>query len=95
LGKPRGSKDRELRKRLAHLLDLPDDLLMDLPRLHLLGNVELTITNHRGVIEYTPARVVVGVSEGQVEVSGEGLSIAHVLPEEIRIVGRISFLCMT
>lgn len=94
MGRTRGAK-RDIKKRVSDLLDLPEDILMDLPRLSLVGNVDLTVSNHRGVVEYTPAKVVIGVYGGQVEVSGEDLVISHVLPEEIRVVGKIAFLCMT
>lgn len=90
-----GIKRDGLKRRVANFLELPKELILDFPRITLVGNGELTIANHRGVIEYTPVKVVVGVYQGQVEVSGEDLSISHVFPDEIRITGKIAFLCLT
>lgn len=41
---------RALRSELADFFELPKDILLDLPRLTLLGNLRLVIENHRGLI---------------------------------------------
>ena len=77
------------RNRLAQALDLPPDLLADLPRVTVVGSSQVTVENHRGLIEFTPNRVRIAAKEGAVEVEGERLILRLILPEEIILEGRV------
>ncbi len=83
-------KGGRIRNRIAGALDLPGDVVLDLPRITLIGNAEMSVENHRGLIEYSPQCVVIGLGEGQVVVRGEDLRIGSIVPEEITLSGRIA-----
>jgi sporulation protein YqfC len=74
------------------MLDLPLGLTLDLSEITLIGNREVTVLNHRGVIHYSPDRVVIGISEGQADISGENLVLEYILPQDIRIKGEVNGL---
>lgn len=88
-GDRRKTAGRPLRQRLAELLDLPKDVVLDLPRISIIGDLQVLIQNHRGVKEYTPRRVVIGMDRGSVAVTGEDLSIGVIHVEEIMVTGRV------
>ncbi len=67
---------RKLLENAAARLDLPEDLAAGLPKLELTGFSKLTLTQHRGVLEYTGEAVTVALSEGRVRITGSGLSIS-------------------
>lgn len=77
------------RKRLADFFDLPRDVVLDLPRISLIGDLQLLLQNHRGLLEYLPERVVVAVKDGRLVVLGEDLVLAGVTPEELVVTGRL------
>ncbi len=79
----------DLRKKFTELLEMPKDVVLDLPRITMLGDLEVEIVNHKGILSYTPDRVVVAAEVGTITISGYGLSIASILKEEITVVGRI------
>lgn len=79
----------ELKKKLSDLLEIPDEVMLDLPRIVILGNLRVYVENHRGIMEYTSETVRVKVVEGEVEIHGEGLHLRNVLPEEIVVEGAI------
>jgi len=79
----------DLRKKFTELLEMPKDVVLDLPRITMLGDLEVEIVNHKGILSYTPDRVVVAAVTGTVTITGCGLSIASILKEEITVVGRI------
>ena len=64
---------RKLQKWTQEMLDLPQDLLFDLPRLTLIGNKELHIENHRGVRHFSEERLVLSLTQGSLEISGPDL----------------------
>ncbi|MEG3071281.1 MAG: sporulation protein YqfC [Peptococcaceae bacterium] len=82
----------KVKKQFADFLELPGDVILDLPKITLFGDLKLYIENHRGIIEYSTSGVRIGVREGEVIVAGEGLLLRNVLPDEICVEGKITAL---
>ena len=83
-------KGGKLRRGLAELLELPKEVVLDLPKLTLIGNFELYIENHKGLIEYTSERLRIGTSSGELVILGSRLGIAHIFRDSIGVEGVIS-----
>ncbi len=83
---------QDFRRRLSQLLDLPADVTLDLPKILIIGPLQMAIENHRGLVEYTPERLVVALSKGQMVVSGRSLIIGTITSEEITVLGEIESL---
>lgn len=76
-------------QRIAQILELPDDLIMDLPRITMLGNKQLLIENHRGIVEYTPEFIKINLSYGTLNIVGEGMFLGNLQVEQILVEGKI------
>jgi sporulation protein YqfC len=74
----------------AKVLDLPQDVVQDLPRMTMIGNVQLYIENHRGVLHFTSNLLQLQLTKGRLEVHGQQLVIRAILPEEVFIEGIIA-----
>ncbi|MDF2925490.1 MAG: YqfC [Paenibacillaceae bacterium] len=87
---------RRIRKKLdqwtARVLDIPQDVTMDLPRLTMLGNLQLHIENHRGVLHFSEELLKLSLSKGVLEVQGANLSIRTIMTEEVLVEGNIHSL---
>jgi sporulation protein YqfC len=83
-------RDRKSRvqQSFASLLDIPRDVMMDMPKITIIGDLQVFIENHRGIVEYGPTRVRVGVKAGEVEITGEDLVLRNIYPVEIVLDGR-------
>ncbi|OBR63094.1 sporulation protein YqfC [Paenibacillus oryzae] len=81
---------RKLRKMTAELLDMPQDVVYDLPRLTMIGDRQLYIENHRGVVRFSSELLRLALSKGQLEVRGSDLVIRTIWSEEVFIEGLIS-----
>lgn len=79
----------KLRRQFSDYLELPGDIALDLPKIVLVGNIQVFIENHRGIQEYNPQLIRVVVNEKVVEVTGENLILRNILPDEICVEGRI------
>lgn len=79
----------KLRRQFSDYLELPGDIALDLPKIVLVGNIQVFIENHRGIQEYNPQLVRVVVNDKVVEVTGENLVLRNILPDEICVEGRI------
>ncbi len=88
----RRRKKGSFKEVVADFFELPHEVVLDLPRITLVGNVQLYIENHRGVIAYDENEVRLAVKSGEIVVSGEGLHIKNLLEEELLIKGLIKGL---
>lgn len=80
---------RKIRKWTVDALDLPNDLVFDLPRLTWIGGKQLYIENHRGIVHFSPEALHLRTKGGTLEIEGNGLLIKEIMPEEVVIEGRI------
>lgn len=83
---------RKVKRQFSEAMELPGDVVLDLPKIIMVGNIQLFIENHRGIIEYTPEGVRVSVGEGEVMISGENLMLRNILPDELCVEGNIRSL---
>ena len=74
---------------ISEALELPIDIMMDLPRLTIIGNMEIALLNHKGIIEYTQKIIRINTKSGVFKIIGENLEIKTILSEEIIIIGEI------
>ena len=73
----------------AKILDLPQDVVQDLPRITMIGNVQLYVENHRGVQHFSSENLILELTKGTLEVFGKQLVIRAILSEEVFIEGII------
>ncbi len=82
-------KAREIQIGITEMLEMPPEIVLDLPKLILTGNQELLLQNHRGIIEYNNSLIRVSVSLGQITIKGEKLLLKNLKADEILIRGKI------
>lgn len=84
------SKRRELvNKIMTDFFEIPKDLVLDLPKITIIGREELYLENHRGIIEYSPHRIRINLIRGFLEIEGKDLVIKALLAEEMSIKGEV------
>ncbi|GBF33765.1 hypothetical protein DCCM_2875 [Desulfocucumis palustris] len=81
---------QKVKRQMSDILEIPSDVVLDLPKVVILGNLQVFIENHRGIVEYTSETVRINVSEYVVVVKGENLLLRNILPEEISVDGKIT-----
>ncbi len=74
---------------ISEMFELPREVVLDLPRLTLVGNVQIYLENHRGVIAYDESRIRIGVNNGEIIIRGSNLQIKNLMAEELLIKGTI------
>lgn len=79
-------------EKLTRFLELPKEIVYDLPKVTLIGNLQALVENHRGIIEYGTEKIRISVNTGELEVTGENLSIRNITRDEIYLDGDISLI---
>ncbi|SCG83615.1 putative protein yqfC [Proteiniborus sp. DW1] len=82
-------KINEIKSNLSDILELPKDIMLDLPKVTLVGNLQLYIENHKGIIEYGSLRIRVNTNTGILRILGKNMVIKNIVAEEIIIIGEI------
>jgi len=80
---------KKIKRQFSEFLEIPGDVMLDLPKIVLVGNIKIFIENHRGILEYTTEKVRVNVMEDEVTITGENLLLRNVLPDELCVEGKI------
>lgn len=75
---------------VAELFDLPADVVAGLPHLELIGNRQLYLEHHTGILSYSEMQIDANTVTGVLRVKGERLSLLAMTAEELRIGGMIS-----
>ena len=80
---------RKIEKKLSGGLELPPEIISDLPKLTLTGNSLMKIENYKSLVEYETDVIRINTSEGLICIEGKGLNINSVTDEMIEISGEI------
>ena len=75
---------------VAELFDLPADIVAGLPRLEMVGDRQLYLERHAGILSYSETQIDVNTTGGVLRVTGMALSLMAMTGEEVRIGGRIA-----
>ncbi len=78
-----------VRNWMAKKMDLPQDVMMDLPRITMIGQIHVYIENHRGLLVFTDKELRLLLKQGQLLIKGKSFVIKTILPEEILLEGKI------
>lgn len=67
--------------------DMPTDVIMDLPRITMIGQLHIYIENHKGVLSFSKEELRLAMKEGQLQIKGNHFVLKTILPEEILLEG--------
>ena len=76
--------------RASRMFDLPADAVAGVPRVEILGDGELRMAPHRGILAYGPEEIHISGGSLVVMVRGSGLELRAMTPEELLITGTIT-----
>lgn len=80
---------QKVRNWMTTKMDLPQDVMMDLPRITMVGQIHIYIENHRGLLTFSDREIRLLLKQGQLLVKGSSFVIKTILPEEILLEGKI------
>ena len=86
------SRKKGFREKFAEMLELPKELILNIPRITMAGNGDMMIENYKGLIEYDRARIRISTGPGTVMITGKGLIIREITSEDVIISGDIRTL---
>ncbi|MBE3593701.1 MAG: sporulation protein YqfC [Candidatus Carbobacillus altaicus] len=80
---------QRMKREAIRTFRLPPDVVLDMPRITVVGPIHVTVENHRGLSLFTAEEVRLLAAVGQIVVRGEGLVIRALSKDEIFIEGHV------
>lgn len=81
-------KIEKTREILAQKLDLPKDVMLNMPKLTIIGNDEITIENHKGIILFERNIIKINTKIKPISIEGEDFEILYIGDATITISGK-------
>ena len=81
-----------LRRNVTEALELPKEILLNLPLLTLIGREDVTIENYKGILEYSEDVVRISTAAGVVRLRGKSFCLKQMTAECIVITGSVESL---
>lgn len=95
-GKKRLGKEEQpkvkLKEKLTEILELPKEVILNIPKMTMFGSKDLLIENYKGIIEYDNIRIRVNTGSGIIKITGNNLNIREITSEDILVSGSIDCL---
>lgn len=83
---------KNIKEKMSEVLELPREIIMDVPKLILIGSNDLSIENYKGIIEYSENIIRINTNSKMIKITGKKLEIKTITAEEILIGGNIETL---
>ncbi len=81
---------KKLRELFSDSLSIPEDVLLDLPRITASGNREIEIENYKNVLEYLDSSIQLNCKNYVIKLSGKKLEITSITDESVCVRGVVS-----
>ncbi len=85
-------KKTDLREKMTELLELPKEVVLNIPKITIVGNRNLIVENYKGIVEYDNTRIRINTGNGIIRITGEKLEIREITSEDILVCGEMSAL---
>ncbi len=85
-------KIERTREILSERFDLPKDVTMNLPKITIIGNSEITIENHKGIILFERSIIKINTKDKIINIEGENFEILYIGESTITISGNFKLI---
>lgn len=76
------------KEKLLNKLEFPKDIAMDLPKIIIIGNREITIENHKGIAAFENSMVKINSRIGTITIKGRNFEILFIGDTSMTISGK-------
>lgn len=80
---------KSVREKFAEMLELPKDLVLDRPRLTMIGSSDMMIENYKSLLEYGDDRMRINTGTGIIRITGSDLVIREISQDDIVVSGMV------
>jgi len=77
------------KRRLDKILEMPEEIYSNIPKLTITGFNEIVLENYKGILEYEDFFASISTHIGVVNINGFNLNLEKMTNDDIKIIGKI------
>lgn len=81
------SKIKKVKEDMTSKLELPRDIVFDLPKITIIGDSEITIENHKGIVIFEEKEIKINSGVGLISIYGNNFEILFMGGRTLTIKG--------
>lgn len=82
-------KKRNALSKIDRILEMPQEVYSDLPKITITGFNEVIIENYKGILEYEDYYIRINTSLGIVNINGYELKLENMTNDDIKVTGKV------
>lgn len=82
-------KNKKVKNKIGRMLEVPDEVVLNVPKVTILKFEQMLIENYKGILEYQDFFIRIKTSIGIVNVNGFNLSLEEMTTDDIIVNGKI------
>ena len=86
------NEKNKMRSRINRVLEVPDEVNLNVPKVTILNFEEMVIENYKGILEYQDFFIRIQTNIGIVNVNGFNLSLEEMTTDDLMVKGKIESL---
>lgn len=84
----------KIKEDVSDVFELPKEITLNLPKVVLIGDLQVRVENHKGIIEYHSSKIRVNTKIGILVIRGDNLFIRNIIKEEVVIEGKVTSISL-
>ena len=81
--------NKKRNNRMNRLLEFPEEVYSDVPKIIITGFEELIIENFKGILEYEEFLIRISTYIGIININGYNLNLENLTNDDIKVTGKI------
>ena len=77
------------KKRLDKLLEIPEEVYSNVPKITIVGFNEIVLENYKGILEYEEFFASISTNIGVININGYNINLEKMTNDDIKITGKI------
>ncbi len=82
-------KKRNALSKIDRILEMPQEVYSDVPKITITGFNEIIIENYKGILEYEDYYIRINTSLGIVNINGYELKLENMTNDDIKVTGKV------
>ena len=82
-------RKKSVKSRISKVLEVPDEVVLDVPKLTILKFEEVLIENYKGILEYQDFFVRIKTNIGIININGFKLTLEEMTTDDLIVKGQI------
>lgn len=87
--KKTSKRNKSIQSRINRLLEIPQEISTNLPKITVIGFKQMLIENYKGILEYQDFYIRIGTHIGILNINGYDLYLEEMTTDDLLVTGKI------